>query len=64
MYSNTWCNFPEFLDRRESETFRPKPFPPLVVSPPRRFLPGRSPPSRFGPPPLSRFVPLVAHFSL
>ena len=37
--------------------FAPKPFPPLVVSPPRRFPPGRFPPSRFAP--TSRFAPLV-----
>ena len=37
--------------------FAPKPFRPLVVSPPRRFPPSRFPPSRFAP--TSRFVPLV-----
>ena len=37
--------------------FAPKPFPPLVVSPPRRFPPGRFPPSRFAP--TIRFAPLV-----
>ena len=37
--------------------FAPKPFPPLVVSPPRRFPPGRFPPGRFAP--TSRFAPLV-----
>ena len=37
--------------------FAPKPFPPLVVSPPSRFPPGRFPPGRFAP--LSRFVPPV-----
>ena len=37
--------------------FAPKPFRPLVVSPPRRFPPSRFPPSRFAP--TSRFAPLV-----
>ena len=37
--------------------FAPKPFPPLVVSPPGRFPPGRFPPSRFAP--TCRFAPLV-----
>ena len=42
--------------------FAPKPFPPLVVSPPRRFPPGRFPPSRFAPlvvSPPSRFAPSI-----
>ena len=42
--------------------FAPKPFPPLVVSPQRRFPPGRSPPSRFAPlvvSPTSRFAPII-----
>ena len=34
---------------RNPRRFAPKPFPPLVVSPPRRFLSGRFPPSRFAP---------------
>ena len=42
--------------------FAPKPFPPLVVSPQRRFPPGRFPPSRFAPlvvSPPSRFAPMI-----
>ena len=38
---------------RNPGRFAPKPFPPLVVSPPRRFPPGRFAPT-------SRFAPLVA----
>ena len=45
------------LEPRNPGRFAPKPFPPLVVSPPRRFPPGRFPPGRFAP--ISRFAPLV-----
>ena len=40
--------------------FTPKPFPPLVVSPPSRFPPGRFPPGRFAP--LNPFAPPPGHF--
>ena len=53
-----------YMGRRgyESGTFRPQPFPPLVVSPPRRFPPGRFPTSRFASlvvSPASRFTPYI-----
>ena len=37
------------ISKMNPRRFAPKPFPPLVVSTPRRFLPGRFPPSRFIP---------------
>ena len=42
-------DFNRAVSQMNPRRFAPKPFPPLVVSPPRRFLPGRFPPSHFAP---------------